>query len=211
MIIKNKKNKNMAENNLQLYRNKIFFDSKENAKNALISQLQTSSDGEIVLSRYVDGDQVKTLFGFASVSEELEHYYDIYDYEDFFDKNKLSDVVINSVKGVWSESGTTVTVLLASDNIQVSSGYSAVVYPQLDDVVFDAIATDDTLDSAYNKIENNLVKLINEVKTIESSGRLTIEGSDTITVTDIKGEDEVVTGKKISVTENLDLDCGDYA
>ena len=51
----------------------------------------------------------------------------------------------------------------------------------------------------------------NEVKTIESSGGLTIEGSDTITVTDIKGEDEVVTGKKISVTENLDLDCGDYA
>ena len=48
-------------NNLQLYRNDVYFNDKETAKLALESQLKTSSDGELVISRYAVKDKMVLL------------------------------------------------------------------------------------------------------------------------------------------------------
>lgn len=61
--------------NLQLYRNSILFNSKEDAVNSLIEELGKSSDGEMVLTRYEsENGDVETIFGIAYVGEEKTSY-----------------------------------------------------------------------------------------------------------------------------------------
>ena len=76
----------MSNNNLQLYRNDVYFNDKNTAKEALQSQLETSSDGELVISRYAVKENgavtdVKTLFGFAA-SGDSGVFTTIFDYDD---------------------------------------------------------------------------------------------------------------------------------
>lgn len=56
----------MAEQSLQIKRNKNIFDTKEAAVNHLNSLVDKLQDGEIVLCRYFNGETIQTLIGFET-------------------------------------------------------------------------------------------------------------------------------------------------
>ena len=56
----------MATRHLCLYRNKAIGTSRTAAKTALKNALKNANDGEIVINRYKDGDNIKVLIGFTT-------------------------------------------------------------------------------------------------------------------------------------------------
>ena len=56
----------MATRHLCLYRNKTIGTDRTAAKTALENALKNANDGEIVINRYKDGDNIKVLIGFTS-------------------------------------------------------------------------------------------------------------------------------------------------
>lgn len=56
----------MATRHLCLYRNKTIGTDRTAAKTALENALKNTNDGEIVINRYKDGDNVKVLIGFTT-------------------------------------------------------------------------------------------------------------------------------------------------
>lgn len=56
----------MATRHLCLYRNKTIGTDRTDAKTALENALKNANDGEIVINRYKDGDNVKVLIGFTT-------------------------------------------------------------------------------------------------------------------------------------------------
>ena len=152
-------------NNLQLYRNDVYFNDKKTAKDALQSQLETSSDGELVISRYAvkDGNgavtDVKTLFGFAASGTDRA-FTTIFDYDDLSTNSKLEELKFNDVIAKWNEEKTSLTVLASASDIKTSSGYSAITYSPIGETTFESITADEPIDSALSKIESNISTLI---------------------------------------------------
>lgn len=68
---------------LQLKRNSNLYENKESALVALRDQLTSRSikDGEIIISRYQDGTDIKTVFGISSDKEATGTKYTIFDSE----------------------------------------------------------------------------------------------------------------------------------
>lgn len=62
----------MAEQSLQIKRNKNIFDTKDDAVNHLksLSEEKKLNDGEIVLCRYFNNGTIQTLIGFETIYEE---------------------------------------------------------------------------------------------------------------------------------------------
>ena len=56
----------MATRHLCLYRNKTIGTDRTAAKTALENALKNANDGEIVINRYKDGDNIKVLIGFTT-------------------------------------------------------------------------------------------------------------------------------------------------
>ena len=56
----------MATRHLCLYRNKTIGTDRTAAKTALETALGSANDGEIVINRYKDGDNIKVLIGFTT-------------------------------------------------------------------------------------------------------------------------------------------------
>lgn len=56
----------MATRHLCLYRNKTIGTDRTDAKVALQNALKNANDGEIVINRYKDGDNIKVLIGFTT-------------------------------------------------------------------------------------------------------------------------------------------------
>ena len=56
----------MATRHLCLYRNKAIGTDRTAAKTALENALKNANDGEIVINRYKDGDNIKVLIGFTT-------------------------------------------------------------------------------------------------------------------------------------------------
>lgn len=56
----------MATRHLCLYRNKTIGNDRTAAKTALENALKNANDGEIVINRYKDGDNIKVLIGFTT-------------------------------------------------------------------------------------------------------------------------------------------------
>lgn len=56
----------MATRHLCLYRNKTIGNDRTAAKTALKNALKNANDGEIVINRYKDGDNIKVLIGFTT-------------------------------------------------------------------------------------------------------------------------------------------------
>ena len=152
-------------NNLQLYRNDVYFNDKETAKLALESQLKTSSDGELVISRYAVKDEngavtdVKTLFGFAA-SGDSGVFTTIFDYDDLSTNSKLEELRVNNVLADWNETNTSLTVVVSASDIKTSSGYTTITYSPIGETTFERITTGETIDSALSKIESNISTLI---------------------------------------------------
>ena len=62
----------MATRHLCLYRNKAIGTDRTAAKTALENALKNANDGEIVINRYKDGDNIKVLkIGRASCRERV--------------------------------------------------------------------------------------------------------------------------------------------
>ena len=152
-------------NNLQLYRNDVYFNDKTAAKDALQSQLETSSDGELVISRYAVKDDngavtdVKTLFGFAA-SGASGVFTTIFDYDDLSTNSKLEELKFNDVIATWNEEKTSLTVLVSAANIKTSSGYTPISYGTIGDTTFERIGAEESIESALSKIESNISTLI---------------------------------------------------
>lgn len=155
----------MSNNNLQLYRNDVYFNDKNTAKNALKSQLETSSDGELVISRYAVKDDngtitdVKTLFGFAASGTDRA-FTTIFDYDDLSTNSKLEELKFNDVIAKWNEEKTSLTVLASASDIKTSSGYTTISYGTIGDTTFESITTGETIEHALSKIESNISTLI---------------------------------------------------
>ena len=163
-------------NNLQLYRNDVYFNDKTAAKDALQSQLETSSDGELVISRYAVKDDngavtdVKTLFGFAA-SGASGVFTTIFDYDDLSTNSKLEELKFNDVIATWNEEKTSLTVLVSATNIKTSSGYTTISYGTIGDTTFERIGAKESIESALSKIESNIKVIINSLtKFNESAG-----------------------------------------
>ena len=124
----------MSNNNLQLYRNDVYFNDKQAATDALKSQLETSSDGELVISRYAVKDDngavtdVKTLFGFAASGSTDRAFTTIFDYDDLSTNSKLEELRVNNVLADWNETNTSLTVVVSASDIKTSSGYITITY-----------------------------------------------------------------------------------
>lgn len=152
-------------NNLQLYRNDVYFNDKQAAKDALKSQLETSSDGELVISRYAvkNGDgavtDVKTLFGFAA-SGDSGVFTTIFDYDDLSTNSKLEELKFNDVIAKWNEEKTSLTVLASASDIETSSGYTTISYGTIGNTTFKRIGAEESIESALSKIESNISTLI---------------------------------------------------
>jgi len=154
----------MSNNNLQLYRNKVYFDNKDDAKKALKSQLESSSDGELVISRYAVKDDngtvvdVKTLFGFAAKANGDDNAFaTICDYEDFFTNSKLT---VNDVVANWDKINMSLSVVVNASDIKTSSEYSAITYSAIGDTIFESIVSGMSMDVALSTIESNISTLI---------------------------------------------------
>lgn len=155
----------MSNNNLQLYRNDVYFNDKKAAKDALQSQLETSSDGELVISRYAVKDNngavtdVKTLFGFAASGTDRV-FTTIFDYDDLSTNSKLEELKFNDVIATWNKEKTSLTVLVSASDINTPIGYSAITYSAIGETTFESITADEPIDSALSKIESNISTLI---------------------------------------------------
>ena len=136
----------MSNNNLQLYRNDVYFNDKNTAKEALQSQLEKSSDGELVISRYAVKDDngavtdVKTLFGFAASGTDRA-FTTIFDYDDLSTNSKLEELKFNDVTATWNEAKTSLTVLVSAEDIKTPSGYTTISYGTIGDTTFENITT----------------------------------------------------------------------
>ena len=156
----------MSNNNLQLYRNDVYFNDKQAAKDALKSQLETSSDGELVISRYAVKDDngavtdVKTLFGFAASGSTDRAFTTIFDYDDLSTNSKLEELKFNDVIAKWNEEKTSLTVLASASDIETSSGYTTISYGTIGDTTFKSIGAEESIESALSKIESNISTLI---------------------------------------------------
>ena len=62
----------MATRHLCLYRNKTIGTERTAAKTALENALKNANDGEIVINRYKDGDNIKVLIGFTTEDSTLK-------------------------------------------------------------------------------------------------------------------------------------------
>ena len=258
----------MSNNNLQLYRNDVYFNDKQAAKDALKSQLETSSDGELVISRYAVKDDngavtdVKTLFGFAASGTDRA-FTTIFDYDDLSTNSKLEELKFNELIATWNKEKTSLTVLASASDIKTSSEYTKISYGTIGDTTFESITTGETIEHALSKIESNISTLIqviieNEFVTANSltkfnesagftngeysadendahlSGATSLKMADTLLSeaigsvegnlqsqadritqlennSSISGSDTItIENSTVSITENLDIYCGDY-
>ena len=227
-------------NNLQLYRNKVYFDNKEAAKEALKTQLEKSSDGELVISRYAVKDKddivvdVKTLFGFSASGDNNTSFATICDYEDFFTNSKLKELKVNDVFANWDETNTSLSVVVSASDIDIPSEHIAFSYSAIGDTTFQSIKADDSMVSALSKIESNidtliqvivdnelvtanaLTKLKDSIELVESelqsqSDRITqLEQNTSIIDSDIIKIEDTVDGKKFTIAEDINITCGEY-
>lgn len=62
----------MTTRHLCLYRNKTIGNDRTAAKTALENALKNANDGEIVINRYKDGDNIKVLIGFTTEDSTLK-------------------------------------------------------------------------------------------------------------------------------------------
>lgn len=226
-------------NNLQLYRNKVYFDNKKAAKDALQFQLENSSDGELVISRYAVKDKngkvvdVKTLFGF-SVSGDSGSFATICDYEDFFTNSKLQGLTVNNVPADWDETKTSLSVSVSASDINIPSEYIATSYSAIGETTFESIEVGESIGTALQTIESNIGTLIqvildneivtaNALTTLKDSIDLVdsklqsqaekitqLEQNTNIVESEIIKIEDTVDGKKFTLAEEINITCVEY-
>lgn len=140
----------MAEQSLQIKRNKNIFDTKEAAVTHLNSLVNKLDDGEIVLCRYFNGETIQTLVGFETkyevVNEETEElqvvqaiaYVDSFnEIGNGFYRDENSIVQINLGDGLTIDNNK--VKVIVSDGLKI---YQGAVCVKLDDKVNNFIHVD---------------------------------------------------------------------
>lgn len=157
----------MKIDKLQLYRNGVYFASKEEAIATLEAAKTTALDGEIMLARYrTDEAKVETLIAVVAKLDEADAYVTIYDLESVKDSivsDALRGVSFNGVEGEIDEENKTVKLVIAAKDINVSADYITIKYEELGGVVFDVVQENDTIEEALMKIESNFTKLMDNL------------------------------------------------
>ena len=155
---------------LQLYRNGVYFESKELALQALEKEKANAKDGEIMLARYYASSpynmpstlEVYTIIAVFATNEDGVSM-TICDPSDLNDK--LNGVVVNNIGGTYTNNNGYLeySVILAAKDIETSQDYTVVNHEVIGDTSFDSILVGDSIEVAFNKLESNFDKLVNEI------------------------------------------------
>ena len=105
----------MATRHLCLYRNKTIGTERTAAKTALENALKNANDGEIVINRYKDGDNIKVLIGFTTEDSTVKKPF-------VFDADAIpADVQIELNKITNGSDGSIVQAISAAKNELIGS------------------------------------------------------------------------------------------
>ena len=105
----------MATRHLCLYRNKAIGTSRTAAKTALETALGSANDGEIVINRYKDGDNIKVLIGFTTEDSTVKKPF-------IFDADAIpADVQTELNKITNSDDGSIANAIKAAKNELIGS------------------------------------------------------------------------------------------
>ena len=105
----------MATRHLCLYRNKTIGTDRTAAKTALENALKNANDGEIVINRYKDGDNIKVLIGFTTEDSTVKKPF-------VFDADAIpADVQIELNKITNSDDGSIAKAIKAAKNELIGS------------------------------------------------------------------------------------------
>ena len=105
----------MATRHLCLYRNKAIGTSRTAAKTALENALKNANDGEIVINRYKDGDNIKVLIGFTTEDSTVKKPF-------VFDADAIpADVQTELNKITNSDDGSIAKAIKAAKNELIGS------------------------------------------------------------------------------------------
>lgn len=105
----------MATRHLCLYRNKTIGTDRTAAKTALENALKNANDGEIVINRYKDGDNIKVLIGFTTEDSAVKRPF-------VFDADAIpADVQIELNKITNGSDGSIAKAIEAAKNELVGS------------------------------------------------------------------------------------------
>ena len=105
----------MATRHLCLYRNKTIGTERTAAKTALENALKNTNDGEIVINRYKDGDNIKVLIGFTTEDSTVKKPF-------VFDADAIpADVQIELNKITNGSDGSIVQAISAAKNELIGS------------------------------------------------------------------------------------------
>lgn len=100
---------------LRLFRNQTLFDTKELAITGLQAQVATANDGEVILARYTDGDDVKTLMMLVYVNGETRKY-------TIFDTEAVPADVTESIVGNLPDSAQYTTIEEINSALTIING-----------------------------------------------------------------------------------------
>ena len=105
----------MATRHICLYRNKTIGTDRTAAKTALENALKNANDGEIVINRYKDGDNIKVLIGFTTEDSTVKKPF-------VFDADAIpADVQIELNKITNGSDGSIVQAISAAKNELIGS------------------------------------------------------------------------------------------
>lgn len=165
----------MGDFKLQLKRNLLLSESKEDALVKLKAQLETVSDGEMVTVRYKDGVNVKTIFGIKAESEVEGTNYTIFDPEAV--PADVAKEIEKIVGGDPDQSYDTIKEIADALNKINGSGEGSI-----SKVLTDAKAYSDEKISAidYNDsaVENSFVSTVNQTDGVIAVERKKIVSDD---------------------------------
>jgi hypothetical protein len=220
---------------LQIKRNKNIFNTKEDAVNHLKSLVNKLEDGEIVLCRYFNGDSIQTLIGIETkygVLNENTKEEDIISTITHFDSfDEIGNGLLRDDKGKLhiKIDDTTINFLTNSENgLKVSNMHANVTTTTEDIVVVggplvnkdlqDILTETDSLGNKIIKAGTNVQDLLftlfcKEVYPLTQdkiNGTISgFSGSVTSTINSpILSITCTVNGKKIDVTNNLQVEVG---
>lgn len=197
----------MASRKIQLLRSSQLYADLATAKATLNASLANTAnlvDGEMVLARYLDGSNIKSILGiygnkngkngwtFIQDTSEMSEFIAALDYS-----LNVDDVVDSAETLVTEDEGVVITAISQTDG-QISAGTTSVIDLVLDGysnsgVGSGTIGNGDTLEDAFSKLEDTIAENDNAHTLVSDDESIIISTVDS-------GDDE----GKTNVTVNFD-------
>ena len=171
--------RDMMDYKLQLKRNNNLFMNKEDALNALQNQFNSAGvkDGELIIARYKNNDNIKTIFGISSDKEATGTKYTIFDSEAIPSdvQKKFTDLI-----GIDPDSNYD-TIEKIADALVIINGDASTngsIEKALADAKADSTSKIEALDVIDTKVAKKFVTQVSE-----TDGKIAVERGE-ITSTD---------------------------